>query len=557
VDLAPDHSGQWISVPGKGRLWHLTLSAVGAKALSPYFDVFYIPDGGELYLYNDPASRVLGAYTSANNPLNHAFATEFVRGSSITFEYFEPYGVHESLKLHIADIGYFYRGINGMGDLAQRDFGDSGECEVNISCDEGNGWQDEKKGVLRILSRVGSSLFWCNGSLINNVRQDFTPYVLTADHCAFYNDLYASTSDLTQWIFYFNYESLTCTDPSSEPAYNTLVGATLKAHGGSAGDTGSDFYLVCLNDLVPAAYDPFFLGWDRQNGTSPEGVCIHHPQGDIKKISTYTQSTVSSQWSNNGLQSHWLVYWTETSNGHGVTESGSSGSPLFNEHGLIVGTLTGGESSCGNTGGADFYGKFSYHWKSNGSSPGEQLEPWLDPDQEGVQLLGGTYYENIVVALFKADTTVVPVNGKTDFVDLSTGKPEQWQWYFEGGSPSASIVQNPEGIVYSSYGTYDVRLISGNEINTDTLILNDYIRVEPVIIPNPSHDEFRIFFGDKSNTPDRIEVFNALGMRVPFLVSDLGSSKLTLDLTGMSAGMYLVRLRADSYSFNGKLWLVP
>ncbi len=557
VDIDPDHTGQWISIPGKGRLWHLTLRAKGAKALSPYFDLLYIPDGGELYLYNDLASSILGAYTAANNPPYQSFATEFVAGGSVTLEYFEPYGLGESLKLHIADIGYFYRGIHGGGDLSERGFGNSGDCEVNVNCDEGNSWKDEKKGVVRILSRVGSSLFWCTGSLVNNVKLDFTPYVLTADHCAFYNDQYASTSDLAQWVFYFNYESSHCADPLSEPDYNTLVGATLKAHGGSTGDTGSDFYLVCLNNIVPAAYEPFFLGWDRQNVTSPEGVGIHHPQGDIKKISTYTQPTISTQWSNNGLQSHWLVNWTETSHGHGVTESGSSGSPLFNEHGLVVGTLTGGESSCGNTGGADFYGKLSYHWKSNGSTLGEQLEPWLDPDQEGILVLGGTYYENIVVALFKADTTVVPINGMTDFVDLSTGKPEQWQWYFEEGSPSVSTVQNPEGIVYSSYGAYDVRLICGNEVNSDTLFLKDYIRVEPVVVPNPSRDEFRIFFGDKSNTPDRIEVFNTLGQQVQFLISGTGSSTLTLDLAGLSAGMYLVRIRAESYSFTGKLWLVP
>ncbi len=557
VDLDPDHSGHWISVQGKGRVWYFTLSAEGALALSPYFDVFQIPDGGELYIYNHPASGILGAFTSASNPLDQAFATEFVRGSSITFEYFEPYGTRETLRLHLTGLGYFYRGVNTSTGFSDRGFGDSGDCEVNINCDEGNSWQDEKKGVLRILSRVGSSLFWCNGSLINNVRQDFTPYVLTADHCAFYNDQYASASDLMQWIFYFNYESPDCTNPSTEPAYKTMVGATLKAHGGNTGNTGSDFYLVCLNDLVPAAYDPFFLGWDRQNVPSPEGVCIHHPQGDIKKISTYDQSTVSSQWSNNGVQSHWMVSWTETPDGHGVTESGSSGSPLFNEHGLIVGTLTGGESSCGNTEGADFYGKFFYHWTSNGSQTGDQLEPWLDPDHEGALVLGGTYYENVVVALFKADTTVVPVKGKIDFKDLSSGKPEQWQWYFEGGNPSASMVQNPEGIMYSNYGTYDVRLISGNEINTDTLLLADYIRVEPVIIPNPSHDEFRIFFGDRSNTPDRVELFNALGMKVPFLITDIRSSTLTLNLTGLRAGVYLVRLRAESYSFTGKLWLVP
>jgi hypothetical protein len=122
---------------------------------------------------------------------------------------------------------------------------------------------------------------------------------------------------------------------------------------------------------------------------SDEGVTIHHPEGDIKKISTYLTPLESSGWYGNGLQSHWKVFWAETENNWAVTESGSSGSPLFNKNGKLIGTLTGGLAACDASGSLgpdkpDYYGKFSYHWESNGTTDTAQLKPWLDPDNTGV-----------------------------------------------------------------------------------------------------------------------------------------------------------------------------
>ena len=77
-------------------------------------------------------------------------------------------------------------------------------------------------------------------------------------------------------------------------------------------------------------------------------------------------------------------------NGHGVTEGGSSGSPLFNYDGQIVGTLTGGSSYCNTPTSPDVYGKMSYHWTSNGTPNDERLKPWLDPTNSGVTTLNGS-----------------------------------------------------------------------------------------------------------------------------------------------------------------------
>ena len=51
------------------------------------------------------------------------------------------------------------------------------------------------------------------------------------------------------------------------------------------------------------------------------------------------------------------VVFEQTANGHAVTEGGSSGSPLFNQNKQIVGTLSGGSSSCEKPNGANTYGK--------------------------------------------------------------------------------------------------------------------------------------------------------------------------------------------------------
>jgi len=231
-----------------------------------------------------------------------------------------------------------------------------------------------------MLIKIGSSYYWCSGSLINNTNNDGTPYFLSAAHCG----EGASTSDMNQWVFYFNYEASGCSNPPSSPSYNTIVGATFRANDPTSGNSGSDFLLVELNNNVPLYYNPVYNGWNRSNSSSPSGVSIHHPAGDIKKISTYSSPTQSSTaW--NGLPSHWRLTWAYTTNGRSIMEGGSSGSPLFDNNGRIIGDLTGGYTynSC-NTPSPAFYGKVYYSWDQNGTASNRRLKPWLDPGSTGV-----------------------------------------------------------------------------------------------------------------------------------------------------------------------------
>lgn len=141
---------------------------------------------------------------------------------------------------------------------------------------------------------------------------------------------------------------------------------------------------------------PYYLGWDRSGYTGTGGVGIHHPSGDIKKISTYTMAPQSTDYLNNTVNAsgnHWRIIWAQTThNGvtkHGVTEGGSSGSPLINNNRRVIGQLKGGYADCDNKvingiqygkNAPDWYGKFSVSWTGNGASDSRRrLSNWLAP----------------------------------------------------------------------------------------------------------------------------------------------------------------------------------
>ncbi len=385
VDVTPENSGNWTDLPDGSRIWRMTIVAPGALAVSAYFDRFHIPEEGRLYLYNSDKTRVIGAFTEINNSPGGYFATELVTGDKITLEYDLPAGQQESPVLHVYEIAYAYRGVKGT-ETSDQVVGTGGSCEVNINCTEGDNWQQQKKGVVRIGVKKSGSLYWCSGSLVNNVRKNKVPYILTANHCGFYT----TPADIQQWIFYFDFEYPSCDNTPSIPVpTRSLTGATMKAQGGNMSNFGSDFFLLLLNQNIPDSMDVVFNGWTRQDTISVSGVGIHHPEGDVKKISTYTTPTAPSNYNGQPELTHWKVVWAATQDGHGVTEGGSSGSPLFDSHGRITGALTGGESNCdsANLTLPDYYGKFYYSWDKNGSDSTSCLKYWLDPDNQGPMFL--------------------------------------------------------------------------------------------------------------------------------------------------------------------------
>jgi hypothetical protein len=387
VNLEMNNSGVWNTLSNGDRVWRLSLKSAGALATCLYFDNFFLPEGSTLHVYTPDHKQLFGSYTYLDNQGNDLFSTEFLKGEEEIIEYYEPLSVKGQGRLRITSLAHQYR------ELAMAD-----DCEVNIICSpEGDNWQDKKKGVVRILVKEGADVGYCSGTLINNTQLDCKRYILTAFHCG----VNATASDFTQWKFYFNYEATQCTGQADTygAINNVFTGCTKKADSDdNGGDSGSDFLLLQMTSTLHPTWwhSVYFNGWNK-GATAPAGgsIAIHHPAGTNKKISKTAATAISATWGGQVAGTHWRINWTGTTNGWGVTEGGSSGSPLFNPSGLVVGTLTGGGSYCNSTqaGGqnqADSYGKLAYHWISDGTVDAHQLKPWLDPINSGVTTLNGS-----------------------------------------------------------------------------------------------------------------------------------------------------------------------
>ncbi len=379
--------GEWIEMEDGRKFFRVSLHSPGAKALNVAFDDFYLPENAQLFFYDSDKSFVYGGYTHHDNHESGMFPGPVIEGDNIIIEYFEPESekVNEPPVLQVKDLMYYYRSLDFY--LKNQNIGASDDCHVNVNCPEGDEWQDEKRGIARILLRVGNSAGWCSGSLINNTAQDGTPYFLTAEHCG----SGASSADHNLWQFRFNFERPGCED-AGIPANQVITGSSPVAI--APMDGGSDLRLLKLNFTPPASFQPYYNGWDRSVIPAASGVCIHHPAGDVKKISTFvsTASNVANPVISGismAANSAWNIIFVATETGHSVTEGGSSGSPMFNENKLIVGSLTGGNSSCSNPSGSNIFGKFNYHWESYGDTADTQLKHWLDPLGTGQLTLNG------------------------------------------------------------------------------------------------------------------------------------------------------------------------
>ncbi|MCS6903829.1 MAG: trypsin-like peptidase domain-containing protein [Bacteroidia bacterium] len=364
LQLTPQNSGSWSELPNEDRIWRLAITSPGAYSLHFNFKNFFLPPGAELYFYTPDKQYVQGAYTELNNAEHGEFMSFPLPGEKIYIEYYEPAAVRGKGKFTIVSAIHGYKNTFAKDGTALG-FGNSAPCNVNINClppFQTPEWQRLKKSVAMILTCGGTRI--CTGTLIQNTKQDSTPYVLTADHCL--------CGNVNTWTFVFNYESPNCLliDGSTT---QRLQGCVLRAH-----SPKSDFALVELLDKPQKYFDVHYAGWNRTNIASLRSYVIHHPSGDIRKISVdsnYATSTPYLEATQYNDTTHWRIGSWEI----GSTEPGSSGSALFNENFEIIGQLHGGKASCSNRSGSDYFGKLWYSWDRCGNSPSEQLKPWLDP----------------------------------------------------------------------------------------------------------------------------------------------------------------------------------
>ena len=352
----------WDTIENGYLMGRIQLQSPTAYASFLIFDDFYLPPNTKLYAYNADGSQYIGAFTQSNNKSYGRFSLGPIIGETITLEIIRPANIDSTPRLHIASYIHSYKDIFQSSSR--------GGCNyIDVKCKEAD-WCNQIRSVARVMGLNTEGKSTCfSGALITNEKRDLRPYLLTANHC------YENCPNTFDWIFLFNFQSSGCGDNYPISPSQTLIGATLKAN-----NCYTDFALLELSDPIPSNYNVFYSGWNREDEKASEGASISHPDEYIKKIALYNtkikKKTNGKPCGNGDWMDMWRVQWNI-----GNVEHGSSGGPLYNKDGYLIGQ----QSTCwypasgGSCPTGAYFGRFCISW-NDGSSSSKRLKDWLNPN---------------------------------------------------------------------------------------------------------------------------------------------------------------------------------
>lgn len=433
--IDPRSAGTW-EEHGPRSIWRYRVQAEGAVSLNFGFTHYRLPPSARLYIYDAAGEQLAGPWDERKNKPHGQLWTPVIAASDVVIELDVDTHERERVELLLGRINQGYRGLGSRNadyiplDIGQPKAGGcteagllSGTCNMDVAClAEDDPWNDPRRAVGAI-TRNGTDT--CTGSLVGNSAHDRRRLFATATHCGL------TASSAPSVVIYWNYEWPTCRtpgtaasgqvgppDPAMASSGTTFVAATPDPFSASSctsgiGPTCSDWTLVEVDDPFDPAWDLYWSGWDRRSTgaacaepsdpASTAGLCasIHHPAVDEKRI-TFVPFPLTVSGISRGTNTHWHAAWDPTppilpgiiapppSLPPGVTERGSSGSPLFTPEQRLVGVLSGGSSFCGATGGSlsDEYGQLAVAWEGGGT-PATRMKDHLDPAGTGVEYIDG------------------------------------------------------------------------------------------------------------------------------------------------------------------------
>ena len=359
-----------------GMVWTTAAESKTATALRIHFTNFNLPANAALYIYNMDG-EAFGPYTGRGPGNEGDFWSHTVTGpiAYIQLRHHGPASPADlkAINFKIAGVGHigekfllpFYqqqKSVEGINHTLTH-CNDNEDCVEDASCFSGGAINDAKYAAAHMQWISGAWIYYCSGGLIADTDTGSQiPYFLTANHCV------SKSKDAKALECYFHYWTASCHGACYDP-----VGVCPRTLGADIihSSRDGDHTLLQLWENPPAG--SVFLGWNSQPLAFSDGTHlfrISHPSGSPQ---AYSEHVVDSQYIEcSGLAIGEFIYSLDVV---GATEGGSSGSPVMNMSGQIVGQLYG---ACGYTlevcdaeNNRTVDGAFAYYFDS--------VAQWLDP----------------------------------------------------------------------------------------------------------------------------------------------------------------------------------
>ncbi len=386
----------WSAVPG-GFAAQAAVSSPQAGAMRLAIDLANVPVDVEMVFFgSDAPGRLLGP-VRVGDVADRAAAwwSPLTDGDTQTLEFFAP-GERDpaSLTLRVSGAAHVFTTIASAFAKRVSEIGDAGSCNVDVKCSalsSSQAFLNVRNAIAQMVFTDGAFIGLCTGSLLNDADSSTqVPWFYGANHC-FENEqlpyktpaqMQAVASSLnTLWFF----EAMACNSLAT-PNYSQLVGGATLVHN----NPGADALFLRLNDTPPGG--AFFAGWDA-NAVAPGAaiVVIHHPQGDLKKVSQGSVLRYSTPQP--ALLGGATTTFSEVSYNSGTTEGGSSGAGLYTFNGsqyVLRGGLYGGGAFCSSPTESDWYSQFDkvyaalapYLGATSGGAT-DYSDLWWNPSESG------------------------------------------------------------------------------------------------------------------------------------------------------------------------------
>ncbi|GKT13967.1 trypsin-like peptidase domain-containing protein [Acidovorax sp. SUPP2522] len=371
---------QWTPTASGGQVAALSFSADGAHGLRLGVLVRQLPGSAVLRVYSQarPSAvfeiagqevlQIIERNQAAGDTSDagRTWWTPDTGGDEATLEIELPSGTPASaIDLSVPRLSHIYDNLSlpTAEELEQQTkINESDACNLDSTCYDD--YAAQRNAVARMLFVYpDGKTYVCSGTLLNDRDGTGTPYFISANHCISTQTV-ASTLR-TDWF----YRSPSCNS-------RTLSSATTARTGGATllyATDSSDTSFLRLNEAPPAG--AVFAAWNANpQGLGGAVVGIHHPKGDLQKISfgnlaslTACSSISDTNFTCSGTSGNFYrVTWSQ-----GTTEGGSSGSGIFSG-GALIGTLYGGSAVCTNKASSDYYGRFDVAYNAS-------IKNWLSP----------------------------------------------------------------------------------------------------------------------------------------------------------------------------------